>query len=298
MSWVFLAIIATFFWAFGNILDKILRTKYLKSSIALTASFGIFGIFFSLILFLVIGIPSIPFQYLTAAVIGGVLTPYAVISYVKALSLEEASRVIPLWHLTPLFILALAVIFLNEILTALDYAAFAFILLGGIIISTRKIGTIFHLSPAVAFMLLSSSLFAISDVLMKFAFSTGNFWETYIPFNLGVSLSALSLFILPEVKKTVYKAFTFHKQKFASLIFLSVVLGFIGSVLWQSAIFSGPVTLVSVFVAFQSLFVLLIATFLSLKFPFLIKEAIGMKIIGMKLIAIVLMFLGLFLLSL
>ena len=65
-----------------------------------------------------------------------------------------------------------------------------------------------------------------------------------------------------------------------------------------SAVLQGPITLVSVFVSFQSLFVLLLATFLSSKFPRLIKEAIDMKTIGMKLAAIGLMAFGLYLLSL
>ena len=298
MSWVLLAITATLFWASANIIDKILRTKYLKSSTALTASFGIFGIFFSLILFLAVGIPSIPLQHLIAAFVAGTLVPYLVIPYLKALSLEEASRVVPLWHLSAIFILVLAVIFLNEILTALDYVAFGFILSGGILISTRRIGNVFHLSPAVALMLLSSLLVAVGDILMKFAFSTGIFWQTFLPFNIGISLGALSLFILPNIKKNVSKAFTSHKQKFASILFLSVLLGFTGSVLWNNAILLGPVTLVGVFVSFQSLFVLIIATLLSSKFPLLVNEALDIKTIGMKLTAIGLMAFGLYLLSL
>ncbi len=47
MSWVLFALVATFFWAFANIVDKILATKFLKSPIALVASFGMIGIFFT-----------------------------------------------------------------------------------------------------------------------------------------------------------------------------------------------------------------------------------------------------------
>lgn len=175
MPWIFLAIVATFFWACTNIFDKVLRTKFLKSSIALTASFGIFGIVFNSILFSIVGIPSIPLQHLIAAFTAGVLVTYLIIPYLKALSLEEASRVIPLWHISAIFTLILAVIFLNEILTPLRYVAFALILSGGILISTRRIGTVFHLSPAAALMLLSSFLVGIEEVLMKFVLSTGIF---------------------------------------------------------------------------------------------------------------------------
>ena len=176
MLWVLFALAATFLWAWANILDKVLRTKYLKDSIALTASFGIYGIVFSLILLLLIGIPILPFWNFIAALAAGFLLTCALIPYLKALSLEEASRVIPLWHLLPIFTLMLAVIFLNEVLTPIRYAAFAFILLGGFLISTKKIGAVFRISPAAVFMLASSFLVAISDVLLKFAYSTQIFW--------------------------------------------------------------------------------------------------------------------------
>ena len=296
MSWVLLAIVATFFWASSNILDKILRTKYLKSSIALTASFGIFGLIFSFILFLVIGIPAIPIQHLIAAFVAGILVPYAVIPYIKALSLEEASRVIPLWHLSPIFTLILAAVFLNEILTPLHYIAFATILSGGILVSIKRMGNVFHLSPAVAFMLLSSLLFAIYDVLLKFAYSTGIFWETFLVVYASITLSSFSLFFLPNVKKNVLRVIS--RRIFIFLIFLSSLLGLVAGIFWNNAILQGPITLISSFVSFQSLFVLFLATFLSLKFPLFIKEAIDLKTIGMKLIAIGLMAFGLFLLSL
>lgn len=298
MIWMLFAIIATFFWAFANIVDKMLRTNYLKSSIALTASFGIFGIFFSTFSLLFIGIPYIPIANFLAAFAAGSLVPYLVIPYLRALSLEEASRVIPLWHLSSIFTLILAVIFLNEILTPSSYVAFAFILLGGMLISTRRVGNIFHISPAVVLMLFSSFLVAVEEVLMKFALTDGNFWETFLPFSFGISLNSLSLFIIPNARKQFSKTLALHKQKFLRILFFSVLMGFLGSVTYNSAIFMGPITLVSVFVSFQSLFVLVIATFLSAKFPLLLKEAIDMKTISLKLFAIVLMASGIFLLAL
>jgi len=298
MIWVFLALIGTFAWAWTNMFDKVLRTKYLKDSIALTASFGIYSIVFSLVLFLFIGIPDIPFWNLLAALIAGITLTYALIPYVKALSIEEVSRVIPLWHLSPLFTLILAVIFLNEILSPLRYAAFASILLGGILISTRHTGTAFHISPSMSFMLLSSFLVAISDVLMKFAYSTQIFWQTFLVFYFGISLGQISLFFIPNARRKVFKTLLHHKKVFLIILFLGGLTGILGHIFYNNAILLAPVTLVSAFISFQSLFVLIIATFLSLKFPLFIKEAVDAKTIGIKLVAIALMGFGLVLLLL
>ncbi len=297
--WAPLALGGTFLWAWGNIFDKVLRTRHLKDSIALTASFGVVGLAVGAVLFAFIGVPSIPLPNMLAAFLGGALITYALIPYYKALSLEETSRVIPMWHFAPVFTLVLAVIFLGEVLKPLSYAAFALMLLGGFLISVRRVGEVFHLSPAVAFMLLSSLFFAASDVLLKFAYGTGVFWGTFLVAFTGGVLSQLSFFILPGVRKSFSMALVSKQQRrgFVLLVLLSTLAGFFGSIFWNMAILLGPVTLVSVFTSFQSMFVLLLATAFSVKFPLFIKEAVDAKTIGLKVAAIGLMALGLLLLS-
>lgn len=297
MSWIFLALSGTFLFACSNILDKVLSTKYLKNPVALAASFGIFGTIFSAFLFMNVGVPHIPFPNLAAAFAGGVVWAYAGIPYLKALSLEEASRVVPMWHFAPVFTMVFAIIFLNEILTWQGYAAFALILTGGFLVSTRHTGGMFHISPAVIFMLLSSFLFGTSDVLLKFAYNAGMFWETFLVTLLGSCLSQLLLFTFPAAREGFSRAFISYKHVFAFLIFLSSITGFSGDIFWNRAVFSAPVTLVSVFISFHSLFVLVLATIFSVKFPLFIKEAVDAKTIGLKAAAIILMASGLLLLS-
>jgi len=297
MLWVFLALMATFVWAWVNMIDKVLVTKFLKSPIALSASFGIFSFPLGLILLSFIGIPSVPTVYFVAAVLSGSFILYGVIFYLKSLSVEETSRVVPLWHLSPIFVLILAVIFLDEILLPLKYVAFASILLGGFLISTRRIKKVFRISPALRYMLLSSILVAIADVLLKFAHTIDMFWQVFLVFYFGVSLSSLSLFFLKNARMDFFRTYTASRNRFMPLLFLSMFLGSLGILSWNGAVLLGPITLISVFVGFQSLFVLLIATFLSKKFPLFIKEAIDAKTIGIKLAAIALMIFGLILLA-
>lgn len=299
MSWIFLAIAATFLWAVANLFDKALRTRHLRDSVALTASFGLFTVFFAGILFLFIGLPVIPPANAAAAFIAGAIVTYAIIPYFKALSLEETSRVIPMWHFASVFTLILAVIFLGEILAPLSYAAFALMLAGGFLISVRRIKGMLRLSPAMAFMLLSSFLFAVSDVLLKFSYSTGIFWDTYLVAFSGGALSQLSLFALPSVRKSFSGLMPLrpHRRGFILFVLLSALTGFSGGLLWNNAILLGPVTLVSVFTGFQSFFVLILATACSIRLPLFMKEAVDARTMGVKLVAIALMAAGLLLLS-
>ncbi|MBN2454426.1 DMT family transporter [Candidatus Woesearchaeota archaeon] len=298
MFWVVFALAGTFLWACANVFDKVLREKYLKDSIALTALFAIPYFPIVLILFAFIGVPHLPFWHGLAAFACGFIFPVAAISYFKALSLEEASRVVPLFNLSPVFVLFMAVIFLGEVLTPVRYLAFFLILVGGLLISARRLGRIFHLSRAAGFMLLGAFVIAVMDVLLKFSLGAGDFWHVMVLYSFGTMLGELSLFILPKVRKSVSLKVFSGKRIALILIPISLFFGFTGDLLYNRALFFGPVTIVSSMISFQSLFLLVIATFLSVKFPLFLKEAIDRKTLSIKLAAIILMAAGLFLLSL
>jgi len=63
--------------------------------------------------------------------------------------------------------------------------------------------------------------------------------------------------------------------------------------LW--AITTGPISLVSVFRGFQSVFVLIYALFLSIWLPKILKEEVSKGVLGVKFVAIILMMIGLYL---
>jgi len=297
MLWVFFGLSSMFLWAIANIFDKRLRSHYLHNSFALTAAFGLGTFALTLILFSLKGVTSMPTYVAMAAIGGGVLTTAGVLLYIKALSLEEASRVVPLFHLEPLIILVLAVIFLSEVLSLQKYIAFALILLGGFLISIRRLGSTFHISPAVGVIVVSSVLFAVAAVVLKYAYSNQNFWNVFILFGFGLSITQLSIFILKSARSAFIKTLQKSPRPFLALLTISVIFGYSGSMMFGKALATGPVTIISVFIGFQSLFVLLIATLLTLKHPTFIKETITPKIFVTKLFAIALMIGGLFLLQ-
>jgi len=298
MLWVIFALIGSLLWAVANIFDKVLRTKYLDSSLALTASFGIPGLIISFVFFVIIGVPNIPLLLISYSFAAGILLPVIIFFYIKALALEEASRVVPLWNIAPLLTLIIATLFLDEILTPFSYMAFALILVGGFLVSTRKIGNVLHLSPALAYMFISSLFVAVVDVLLKYIFTAENFWQIFLVLYFGISISSSSIFLLPKVRKNFKNAFKMHRLGLPLLISISTIFGFLGHIFYNRAILLGPVSLVSVFVGFQSLFVLILATILSIKMPMFIKEVIDFRTLGTKLVAISLMMIGLYFLGL
>lgn len=133
---------------------------------------------------------------------------------------------------------------------------------------------------------------------MKYIYTPENFWQIILIIYFGISAGGLIMFALPKTGNDFLKAVKSRKGVFVLLLLISSTFGFFGHIFYDRAILLGPVSLVSSFIGFQSFFVLMFATFLSIKFPMFIREAVDFKTIGTKLIAIGMMAFGLYLLGL
>lgn len=296
MSWIVFSLLSSFFWAIANNLDKILASKYSKSPFALTAAFSTVSLPIAICFALYFGLPIVPASFVLAIIASGMLVTAGVFYYVKALAIEEASRVVPLWNLSTIFTLILATLFLGERLSTLHYISFTLLFLGGILISTRKIESVFRLSPAFFLMVLSSFAFAASDILLKYGHAVDLANQVFALFYLSVALSGFSLFFAKNNRAFFLNAVKKHRWNKLSLLIFSVVFGFIGSWFYNLAVKNGSISLISALSGFQGFFVLLIAALFSFKFPALLKEDTSSPTLIQKTIAICIMLIGLYLL--
>lgn len=292
MNWIFYALLASFLWAFGNILDKILVTKYIKNPPILVIFIGITSLLATTILILFKGISFPTTLILLIALLTGIFHLIGLLPYFLSLSFEEVSRVIPLWLFSPIFVLIISVLFLGETLNFYKYLAFSLIFLGGILISSKEILGTFKLSRAFWLMLFSSIIMAIYYIFVKYVFLKEPFWNGFIWINIGFFLGVL--FLIPIYGQDFIKNVKTLTKKSLSLLFSLEILGFSGMLSSYYAIMLGLVSLVIVLEGFQPLFVLIFALFLSLCFPKILLEKINKKIILTKILAIFLMLLGLY----
>src|ERR1035437_6576858 len=104
MQWFFIALVAPFLWAFVNIADHYLISKYSQrekehSSGGLVIFSSFIGIFIAcLILVFTQGIFDISSADKLLLILAGVLTIVWIILYLYAMEIEEVSRVVP-WFL-------------------------------------------------------------------------------------------------------------------------------------------------------------------------------------------------------
>lgn len=290
MAWLPFAVIAYLIWSISNLISKVLISRYIPSIGVYIVALGLSSLL-PLLLMPAIGLVLPEPRLLLIALTAGVLYIIVLALYFKALSLEEASRVIPLWQFTPLFVLLFSGQFLYEHLTDTQLTAFILLVVGGFGVSIKQFGDTFKLSPAFFWMLLSSFLGGIYNVLIKFVYLHLPYYDGLTLIRLGAALSALSILLIPSKRGEVVEAFTSCRNS-VKLVFFNSMLEFVGLAFLNFAVTLAPVALVNALAGIQAIIVLFLSGLLSLKFPHLFQESIDPKASIQKLGAIFLIAMG------
>src|SRR3989344_1849366 len=138
MSYFFLALGASAVWAVSNHIDKYLLSKYFK-----IGGVGALFIFSSVIYLFILPIIAI-FQpdilnisafNAVVMVFAGMIDTAAILIYLYALQKDEASIVVPLFQVMPVFLYILGYIFLGEELSKMQIAGSLLVMFGAVFIS-------------------------------------------------------------------------------------------------------------------------------------------------------------------
>ena len=296
MDWLIIAFAATVFWAVGVVIDKYILTKHMQDPFSYQLLYTITEMPVMLLLLFMPISYALPWSLL--GIVGGLGIYPALILYFKAMAIEEASRVISLWYLSPIFVLLLAYVFLEEKLSLPSYLGVLFLVLGAIFISYRKEkGKNSVISPALGLILASGVLFAGYEILTKFVIDAVDYFSYFFWNLVGTSMIGFSLFCF---SKTRSKFLTDIKRVNRNVLFWRIVntsLGLVGTVFYYIAISSGPVSLVSAAGSLEPFFIFAFTLMLSLFVPRVLKEETGKKVLTIKALAIVLTVVGTWLLT-
>ncbi len=295
VPWLFFALLNPFLFGVAGVIDKFLRDKHLGT---ITLS-----IFSGIISFWVLAI--IPFAGFSASasvvalgLLAGALVFLVAFPYYHALSVDEVSRVVPLWALGAPITLMLSFIFLGERLTFNDFAGFVLVVAGAFIVSSRTFGDAFRPSKAFFFMLIANLLTSASVILAKWLYSQAPFWSVYVLEGLGTGVSSLVFiaFLTLRNKKLPDSLLGLGKGVYAKLGLRQVVMSS-AFVLFSLAVLNGSPSLTYALSSLDSMFAFLIATLLSLFVPRMIKEPVDRKTLLTKAFAIAIIIAGIFLIG-
>ena len=297
MLWILFAIIANVLFAVSNLFDKFLIENRVRDPLALTVFGGWIDLLFALIIVLIHGLSITGPLQAGVLLLSGILVELALIPYFRALSLEDASRISPLFQSMPVFVLLLSSIFLREALTHRQLLGFLLILSGSFIVSMHKTDAgIFKIRKAFWWVLIASILWALPAVMFKFVVIKQTFWDALALEFFGVAIGATIFFFLYKTRVLAQirdiGAGTWSILNINELIYIT------GRVSNFYAITLGLVSLVAVLGGTIPLFVFLFGLVLSLWFPGIIKEDITRASIVTKISSIILVACGLWFITL
>jgi len=294
MTWVILSILAALFWSVVNMVDKYVVTKWFKQPLVPVIMLGIFGLIASLLVYFISGFAFLSCSNIILALLAGIFYVLMSVFYFKALKIEEVSRIIPLFHLSPFFILVLATIFLGEVFTPIKYLGIFLLVIGAILVSSKNRLKL-SFGKAFGWMMLSVTSSSISSILTKYLLDFADYWTIFAYLRIGAAIGAIPIAYIyfPELINTVRR----HGKKVVTILSANEILNLFAVLFITIATSIGYVTLVHTLSSIQPFFVLVFAVILSIFYPSILKEEIGKSVILLKILAIILMFIGVVLIT-
>lgn len=227
----------------------------------------------------------------------GCLYLLALIPFLKALRISDASSVIPIFQLAPVISFVLARILLGEVLSQNQLLGGALVVSGALLISlearSSAAGTKLKLrADAFGLMLLSTSLYAVSFVLFKAFAVKAEFWTTTFWESFGFICYAMVLLTCVRSYRDDFLKIFPRNRRVTGLVMINEVVNIVGKIVFNYFSLWVPLTLAWIGVSFQSVFVLIYSIALARLCPHISDEAVRGKQLLQKSVAIAIMVLG------
>ncbi len=301
MTWFFIALLGTFFYACTNHLDKIILEKYFKGGIgALFLFSALFSILAIPFLFLVDrSMFNVSLSNILVLVIVAIFHLLVLWFYLIALKHDEASVVIIFYQLVPVFACVLGYLILGETLTRLQLIAMVLVIFGSTIISFEiDIDNRFKLRRKVILPMLGAAFFwAAGDTVLKMVALKENVVRSLCWENLTIFIVGIIIFIfVRSYREDFLLAIKNNSKTILSFNLLNEAFYVFGNIIFAFTYMMAPVALVLLTDSFQPVFVLAIGIFLTIFFPKISVEKIGAKHLWPKIIAICITGIGTYLL--
>jgi drug/metabolite transporter (DMT)-like permease len=292
MLWIFLAISAHFFWALMNVGDKyIIENKIKNPYVYLVWVWLLSIVVVAIVPFIDFYMPEMKLMiWLTIA---GALWFLGGLLYIKAVQIEEITRINIWWNLIPLFTLFIGWIAINQRLNYIQIFAFIILIIGAIIGSVRSQGKKIVISKAILLMLVACLFFALYAVIFSHITTSTSFIVAFVWISILLSLFSLSLFVSSKFRKDFVQELKQLDGKLGAMVISISLLDHLGIFFNAWALSLGIAALVFAMEGFQVIFVFALTVLISFIYKSnVLKEELDRKNVMLKLVAIVFMIIG------
>lgn len=295
MSWIFLALASNFSWAIENIYTKVVIGSKVKNPY----------VFLILLMVLsVVVLPFVPMRYILLPNINllgwmfcaSAIYTFGTFPYLKAMEVEEVTRINILWNTLPIFNLIIGWFLVGDKISGQEFLAMIVLISGAVLACIKVEKTAFKLSRAFWLMMAACILYSFYAVMIRFLsrylpFYSIFFWTTF--FNAILVLICL---LYRGVRRDLVYTIKSNSKKFFLLFLVVVVISTLGTLFNQWALSLKSGALVYSFEGFQVLFVFGMALVVSKIVPGFIAESLDKKNLIIKITAFFVIIIGLILL--
>lgn len=256
-----IGIAAAFVWSITNLVDKYLVDEYSSNGnvggVLLLSCF--FPITLLILAFLVTEgmVLGIPFREVMILLASGFLMVAWIYFYLKALAIDDASVVMTLLVLAPLFSLLFGFLILEEAPTSIQLVAGSLMVSGALVVSyERKTGNFKWL--LLGYATAASVVTGLMHSLFKFAAIDAGAWESLFWRSGGmVIMAVLIYFFIQSYRDSFHLFIRKHFSKGVGLNLTNESLTLAGDTLFAIAILFAPLVLVQTTEAYQPIFIFL-----------------------------------------
>ena len=299
---VLLAIFASFLWGITNHIDKYMITgiEESKNNIKILLVFSTFiaGIILTpLWLILSHFTINISFISLISVLFASFIYIIATIFYYKAIEKNDASIVVVMFQMIPVFSYILALILFKETLTIRQIIGSIIILLSAIIISfdfNEKNNNKKFI--ALLLMTLSSLCYSIYFILFDIGIRNSSYYSCAFWYQIGFLIMGIILLCIKSFRAPFVNAVKKNGRRYVVLNTTNEVLNLIANLLVNYANLIIPIALVNVLNGFQGAFAFILGVIGTLLLPKYIREDLSKRVIIQKVVCIILGIIGLIIL--
>lgn len=297
MNWFIFSLIGAASLAVTGVLDKFILEKYVHNSHAYLVALIILQQVFAFGIFMIMGAGYVYPQSLYGLMVGIIQIAYWA-AYLKALKVEEASRIAALVYVYPIFVFPMAYFFLGEALSIGDIFGGLLLVLSGILISYRPGTNIRSLirSPAIKFMFLFWIFYATYSVCTSYLTGFMDEWHLMMWLSIG-NLIAVQYFVLKKDIRSEIRGYLQSGKTFVPAIISEEIFSLSGRGALIFAYSLGSVALVSSVAALQPFFTLVYILILGVFWPGLLEEEKDRRTLVLKVSAIFLIVVGIYFVS-
>lgn len=296
---IIITIFASLLWGITNHIDKFMINGIDESGSSiktvLVFSTLIAGLVFSPI-WLIINNFSVSLSVLSliSILLASLIYILATYFYFIALNKNDASIVVVMFQLIPVFSYIMSLIFFKENLTMQQIIGSIVIILSAIIISydfeEKNSKSKFK---ALVLMTLSSLCYAIYFILFDVAIRHSSYNSCAFWYQIGFLLIGIILICIKSYRVTFINAIKNNGRKYFALNTINEVINLIANLIANFANLTIPIALVNIFNGFQGAFVFVLGVLGTKFLPKYFKENLNKKIVFQKVSCITLSIIGL-----